>query len=169
MDEKQLIKKIKKKDEKALIIFIDTYGKIIKGAIKPILSYKKELIGEVLDDSFLAIWENIESFDPSRSSFKNWCAGVAKYKAIDALRKEIRHKAISTDAISEIPCEDYINLGQIDEILEILDYEDQILLKKLFIEGFSYDDISKQTGIKKPILYNKVSRAKKLIRLNKKE
>jgi RNA polymerase sigma factor (sigma-70 family) len=122
-----------------------------------------------LDDSFIAVWDNIDSFDPSRSSFKNRCAGLAKYKAIDALRKEIRHQAVSTDQIGEISYEDRIDLGEADEILKNLKDDDKIIFKKLFLEGYSYDDISKDSGLSKEVLYNRVSRAKKVIRLNLKE
>lgn len=122
-----------------------------------------------MDDSFIAVWDNIDSFDPSRSSFKNRCAGLAKYKAIDALRKEIRHQAVSTDQIGEISYEDRIDLGEADEILKNLKDDDKIIFKKLFLEGYSYDDISKDSGLSKEVLYNRVSRAKKVIRLNLKE
>lgn len=169
MDEKKLIKKIKKKDQKALLYFIENYGPILKGAISPILVSHKEIREEVLDDSFIAVWDNIDSFDPSRSSFKNRCAGLAKYKAIDALRKEIRHQAVSTDQIGEISYEDRIDLGEADEILKNLKDDDKIIFKKLFLEGYSYDDISKDSGLSKEVLYNRVSRAKKVIRLNLKE
>lgn len=169
MNEIKLIKKIKNKDQKALLEFIDIYGPILKGAISQTLSLHKELIGEVLDDSMLAIWDNIDSFDPSRSSFKNWCAGIAKYKAIDALRKEIRHQSINLDSLGEVPSDDEITIDESFEILRFLNDDDKILFKKLFLEGYSYEDISKETGLSKNILYNRVSRAKKLIRFNLKE
>lgn len=169
MDEKKLIKKIKKKDQRALMYFIEKYGPILKGATSPILVSNKEIMEEVLDDTFIAVWDNIDSFDPSRSSFKNRCAGLAKYKAIDALRKEIRHQAVSTEDIGEIACEDEIDLGEAEEILKYLKENDRLIFEKLFLEGYSYDDIAKGTGLTKEVLYNRVSRAKKVIRLNLKE
>lgn len=164
MNENLLITKIKNKDEDGLYAFVEEYGKIIKSVIKPVLIHHPDLIEEVLNDTVLAVWENINSYDSSRSSFKNWCAAVSKYKAIDALRKEIRHQSISIEEVGDIPYEEKYEFNEIDVMLGILSPEDQIIFKKLFIEEYSYKEISKSTGISKEILYNRVSRGKKLLK-----
>ena len=156
MNENKIIKGIKKKDEKALKIFIDTYGPVMKASIYKVLTFNENLRMEVLNDSILAVWDNIESFDIKKSSFKNWCAGVARYKAIDALRKEIRHKSVDIDEVS--------NHRASEEILKVLDEKDREIFKKLFIEGYSYDDLSKIYDLSKASLYNRVSRSKKILR-----
>ena len=165
MNEKKIIKGIKKKDEKALKIFIDTYGPVMKASIYKVLTFSENLRVEVLNDSVLAVWDNIDSFDPARSSFKNWCAGIARYKSIDALRKEIRHKSVDFDEVENyIEDEAEIHLDETDEILKVLDEKDQEIFRKLFIEGYSYDDLSKIYDISKAGLYNRVARGKKKIR-----
>lgn len=165
MNEKKIIKGIKKKDEKSLKIFIDTYGPVMKASIYKVLTFSENLRMEVLNDSILAVWDNIESFDPARSSFKNWCAGVARYKSIDALRKEVRHKSVDFDEVENyIEDEAEIHLDETDEILKVLDEKDQEIFRKLFIEGYSYDDLSKIYDISKAGLYNRVARGKKKIR-----
>ena len=165
MNEKKIIKGIKKKDEKALKIFIDTYGPVMKASIYKVLTLSENLRMEVLNDSVLAVWDNIDSFDPARSSFKNWCAGIARYKSIDALRKEIRHKSVDFDEVENyIEDEAEIHLDETDEILKVLDEKDQEIFRKLFIEGYSYDDLSKIYDISKAGLYNRVARGKKKIR-----
>lgn len=165
MNENKIIKGIKKKDEKALKIFIDTYGPVMKASIYKVLTFNENLRMEVLNDSILAVWDNIESFDIKKSSFKNWCAGVARYKAIDALRKEIRHKSVDIDEVSNhLASEENILIDESDEILKVLDEKDREIFKKLFIEGYSYDDLSKIYDLSKASLYNRVSRSKKILR-----
>ena len=165
MNEKKIIKGIKKKDEKALKIFIDTYGPVMKASIYKVLTFSENLRMEVLNDSILAVWDNIDSFDPARSSFKNWCAGIARYKSIDALRKEVRHKSVDFDEVENY-LEDYseINIDESEEILKILDEKDREIFRKLFIEGYSYDDLTKIYDISKAGLYNRVARGKKKIK-----
>ena len=165
MNENKIIKGIKKKDEKALKIFIDTYGPVMKASIYKVLTFNENLRMEVLNDSVLAVWDNIESYDSKRSSFKNWCAGIARYKAIDALRKEIRHKSVDIDEISNYLSDDKdIKIDETDEILKVLDEKDREIFRKLFIEGYSYEDLAKIYDISKASLYNRVSRGKKKIR-----
>lgn len=165
MDDKKLISGIKKKKESYLIEFIDLYGPILKGVIVKTIGNRRNLLDEILNDTLLGIWDNINSYDPTRSSFKNWCAGVAKYKAIDTLRKEVKHDSVNFDEISGfLPDKNIEDFDQSEDILELLSNEDKEIFKKLFIEGYSYDDLEKITHIPKDRLYNKVSRAKKTLR-----
>lgn len=165
MNEKKIIKGIRNKDEKALRVFIDTYGPVMKASIYKVLTFNENIRMEVLNDSVLAVWDNIDSFDERRSSFKNWCAGVARFKAIDALRKEIRHKSVDLDEISNyLESENEIDIDESAEILKVLDEKDREIFRKLFIEGYSYDDLAKVYDISKAGLYNRVARGKKKIK-----
>lgn len=169
MDDKKLIKKIKERDQDGLLAFVDKYGPSLKGAIYPILRPYPDLLGEVLNESLLAIWDNIDSYDPGRSSLKNWSALVAKYKAIDTLRREIRHQSENLDQIKDQAFEDSYPFEDADEIKNILSYlktEDQEIFIKLFLQGYSYDDLESLTGLSKDILYNRVSRGKSVLRKN---
>lgn len=165
MNEKKIIQGIKNRDEKSLRAFIDSYGPVMKASIYKVLTFNENVRMEVLNDSVLAVWDNIDSFDPSRSSFKNWCAGVARYKAIDALRKEIRHKSVDLDEVSPyLSTDDDISIDETEEILKVLDEKDREIFRKLFIEGYSYDDLAKVYDISKAGLYNRVARGKKKIK-----
>ncbi|WP_311516310.1 sigma-70 family RNA polymerase sigma factor [uncultured Anaerococcus sp.] len=166
MDERRIIDGIKIRDEKRLIEFIDVYGKIMKASIVKTIGSRNELVEEVLNDSLLAIWDNIDSFDETRSSFKNRCAGLAKYKAIDCIRRENRHKTLALDRLSEpIAYEEDFDLDEAEEILELLSDKDREIFVKLFLEGYKYEDLEKETRLSKERLYNKVSRTKKNLRL----
>ena len=57
-----------------------------------------------------------------------------------------------------------IYLDETDEILKVLDEKDREIFRKLFIEGYSYDDLAKIYNLSKPALYNRVARGKKKIR-----
>ena len=165
MNEKKIIQGIKNRDEKSLRAFIDSYGPVMKASIYKVLTFNENVRMEVLNDSVLAVWDNIDSFDPARSSFKNRCAGVARYKAIDALRKEIRHKSVDLDEVSPyLSNEDDISIDETEEILKVLDEKDREIFRKLFIEGYSYDDLAKVYDISKAGLYNRVARGKKRIK-----
>lgn len=165
MNEKKIIQGIKNRDEKSLRAFIDSYGPVMKASIYKVLTFNENVRMEVLNDSVLAVWDNIDSFDPSRSSFKNRCAGVARYKAIDALRKEIRHKSVDLDEVSPyLSTDDDISIDETEEILKVLDEKDREIFRKLFLEGYSYDDLAKVYDMSKAGLYNRVARGKKKIK-----
>lgn len=166
MDDRKIISGIRNKKESCLVEFIDKYGGILKASIIKTIGNRDDLVIEILNDTLLAIWDNIDYFDENRSSFKNWCAGVAKYKAIDAIRKENRHKSINLEDIEEAigTYEDY-SFDDSEEILGLLNDDDKEIFRKLYIEGYSYDDIAKIKEIPKDRLYNRVSRSKKKLKV----
>jgi len=45
---------------------------------------------DVAQEAFLAAWRSRDRFDPSRGSLAGWLVGIAKFKAIDHLRKRSR-------------------------------------------------------------------------------
>ena len=88
--EENFIEEIKKRNEIALEYVIENYGWILKTVLKKHLFYLQDYYDECMNDCFLGIWENIESYNPNKSSFKNWIGGIAKYKSIDYTRKYLK-------------------------------------------------------------------------------
>lgn len=53
---------------------------------------------DVAQEAFLAAWKARDRFDPSRGSLAGWIVGIAKFKAIDHLRKRSRTERRSDEA-----------------------------------------------------------------------
>lgn len=170
--EENFIEEIKKRNEKALEYVIENYGWILKTVLKKHLFYLQDYYDECMNDCLLAIWENIESYNPNKSSFKNWIGGIAKYKSIDYTRKYLKDldnrniedvEIPDTDTpLSEI-LEKEMN-KEIKKILNCLSNEDEKIFKQLYFEEKNMDEISVSTGLSKPVLYNRLSRGRKKIR-----
>lgn len=172
--EENFVEQIKKRNERALEYVIDNYAWILKTVIKKHLFYLMDYYDECMNDCLLAIWENIHSYNPKKSSFKNWIAGVAKYKSIDYTRKYLNdlenediedvtiavkdnsHKAILEREIRE----------EVEKLLDNLSKEDQRIFRKLYFEEKNMSEISKDMGLSKSILYNRISRGKRKILKN---
>jgi RNA polymerase sigma-70 factor (ECF subfamily) len=50
------------------------------------------IAGEVVQETFLALWDRAELFDPSRGTLPAWLARIARNRAIDRLRAAVRHE-----------------------------------------------------------------------------
>src|SRR4051812_15685120 len=85
--EENVVKQLKFKNEKALFYIVDHYGSTIKMIIQKYLGNLKMIQDECLDDVLLLIWKNIDSYDKTKNSLKNWIAAITKYKAIDYQRQ----------------------------------------------------------------------------------
>ncbi|WP_330638561.1 sigma-70 family RNA polymerase sigma factor [Blautia sp. NSJ-159] len=151
---------------------IDNYGRIVKSIVKKHLFSLQDYQEECINDVFLAVWENIESYRPMRSSFVNWIAGIARYKAIDYKRKYL--KRIQTENLEDVTAgeEDREQMKMIEEelseemeeMLSCLSPEDRELFMKLYVEEMEPEEVSRQTGMKKDVIYNRVSRGRRKIR-----
>ena len=86
--EENFIKEMKKGNEKALEYVVNNYGWILKTVLKKHLFYLQDYYNECINDCFLAIWENINSYNPNKSSFKNWAGGIAKNTYFTLLKKQ---------------------------------------------------------------------------------
>ncbi|SFD42692.1 sigma-70 family RNA polymerase sigma factor [Clostridium uliginosum] len=171
IEEGNLIFQLRNKNEKALDYVIDNYGWIIKSIVNKHLYNLKSTQDECINDILLGIWNNSESFDESKGEFKNWVAGIAKFKCIDYKRKYL--KGLEYENIDDLNIsvpdtthQDIINNeldDDIEEMLNCLKEKDRDLFYKLYVEEKEINDVSEETGIKRDIIYNRLSRGKKRI------
>lgn len=172
INEKNYITELQNHNEKALLYVIDRYGDLLNSIIAKHLYALKDHREECLNDVFLSIWENISCFNATKSSFQNWIAVIARYKSIDYLRKYLQDRELQDIDSLVIAVEDttdaaLLNKELSDEIsmmLSCLKPRDKDLFLKLFYEGKDIGEIAEETGEKRELLYNRLSRARKQIR-----
>jgi len=169
--EENFILQLRKKNEKALDYVIDNYGWVVKSIVQKHLYNLKSVQDECINDILLGIWNNIESFDESKSGFKNWVAGIAKFKSIDYKRKYL--KGLEYENIDDLNIsapdtthEEIIKNeldDDINEMLNCLKEKDRDLFYKLYVEEKEVKDVSFETGLKRDVIYNRLARGKKKI------
>ncbi len=170
--EHNYIQQLQLQNEDALIYVIEKYGGLLKAIIRKTLYLMPEELEECLNDVLLSIWNHIDSFDESRSTFKNWAAAIAKYKSIDYLRKyrqKIQYTELEEVVISKEDLElkrliDGTLSEELEKLLSCLIEEDRKLFLKLYVEEKSMDEISRETGMGKAVIYNRLSRGKQRMR-----
>lgn len=170
--EKNYIKQLKLHNEKALAYVIDEYGGLLMSVIRKHLFYLPERQEECFDDVLLKIWQNIESFDENKNTFRNWAAAVAKYQAIDYLRAYQKEGQTVNIEDAVIVHEDRALTEmiekevsrEVEKMLSCLKPRDRELFYKLYVEEKSIGEVSLETGMKQEVIYNRLSRGKKKLR-----
>lgn len=170
--EHNYIQQLQQHNEKALLYVIDAYGGLLKSVIRKQLFRLPERQEECLDDVLLKIWQNISDFDENKNSFKNWAAAIARYRAIDYLRQYQREFTMVDIEDTVIAREDHRIAAMIeqeisDEVEKMLDSlkpVDRELFIRLYVEEQSMEEVSRETGIKKEVIYNRLSRSKRKLR-----
>lgn len=172
MDDGLIIKYLKKRKEEGLDMVIDKYSPLIKGVIRKYLFNISQYEEECLNDILLSIWNNIESFDERKSTFKNWVISVSKYRAIDYKRKYLKEiddleidlnliedkNKVEAEILKEELREDVYSL------LKNLKHKDREIFIKYYIEELELNKISKVLNIKESSIYNRLSRGRKKLR-----
>lgn len=170
INDQNFIQQLHDRNEDALMYVIDTYGGLVKSVIAKNMSCLKEEQQDCMNDVFLAVWEHIDSYHPEKNSFKNWIAAIAKYKAIDYMRKFQREIInISYDEKGyenrslEAKLEDELS-ERTEELLSCLNEKDRELFLLLYAQEEPMETVSRKLHMSKPVIYNRISRAKKRIK-----
>ena len=173
-NEHNFIDLIKKRKEEGILYVIDTYGGLLNAIVRKRLFTAPDRVEECMNDIFLGIWRNIDSFDESRGSFEGWAAGIARLEAIDTLRKMKRElQTISIEDMDmEIPEEEtsFLKLTEqelskeTEEILACLKPKDQELFRRIFLNEEEPEEAGEALGISRDNVYVRIFRGKQKIR-----
>lgn len=81
-----LIQQLKDKDERALSLLYDKYaGAIYSVIIKMVRDEGKAQ--NLLQDTFMTVWEKAESYDANKGRFYTWVFRIARNKTLNFIRK----------------------------------------------------------------------------------
>ena len=86
--DKDLLKRIARKDPVALSMLYDQYNRLLFGLLLSILKKKTEA-EDLLQDVFTNIWEKADQFDPERGTGYTWIVSLTRNKGIDRLRSKV--------------------------------------------------------------------------------
>lgn len=174
MNDKDIIKGIKKKNQKAIEAAFDFYGNFVYKVVYSVMSesHEKSYIEDCVNEIFLSLWNNIDCYNSEKSSFKNWLAAISKYKAIDYKRK-LQNSKLQDNIEDIILCnskstEDEIiqreNQNEILKIINSLKEKDKEIFIRKFLLDESVEDIAKSLGITPDNVYTKLYRGRKTLR-----
>ncbi|HMB63385.1 MAG TPA: sigma-70 family RNA polymerase sigma factor [Eudoraea sp.] len=99
MDLDELVRRFQKKDIIAFEKLYEMYWENICGVVHTIVR-NKNLAEEIAQDVFAKIWNNSNSYNPSKGRFFTWILNIARNAAIDEIRSKSyknQKKNLSTD------------------------------------------------------------------------
>lgn len=153
-EEASLIIRLKNRDETAFASLYDTYSNVLYGLIVRIVHDYADA-ENLVQDSFVKCWLNIEKFDPEKACFATWLINIARNTAIDFTRskyffqKQANHnleKIVSNELGpgSEAIAVEAIGLS---EQLEKLSPQAKEIIQWMYFEGYTQQEIAETKGI----------------------
>ncbi len=149
----ELADRLMERDESALRVVIATYGGLVHGIARRVVA-DQTMAEEVAQDTFLAMWRRPGAYDPERGSLQAFLLGVARNKAIDAVRKEESLKRTKESLIRGYvpgemagPADGFAERQQVQGALDQLSDLQKEALVLAYFGGRTYREVAEELGI----------------------
>jgi len=149
-----LVAALQNKDRSAFNYLYDNYSGALYGVIKRVVE-AEDIANDVLQEAFVKIWKNIGGYDSSKGSIFTWMMNICRNTAIDEVRsknfkKEAQNQNID-DFVSIVDSQNKVeqkvdHIG-LKKIVQDLKPEHRILIDKIYFEGYTQDEVSKELEI----------------------
>ena len=151
MDE-SLMLRVKRGDKEAFALLYQATAPKLLGTVLRILR-DRGWADDVIQDSYLKIWQKAEQFQDGKSSPITWLVSIARNGAIDELRKHPAGRTTNSDELDEMPgrqtsaqeqLEDQRAANQLNHCIDQLEKDRQDMVRLAYLNGWSREDLASQ-------------------------
>ena len=154
MAEEKLLEAIRIKSRVGAVALYDMYSNTLYGVISRIVK-NKEMAEDVLQDSFIKIWESFDKYDASKGRFFTWMSCIARNMAKDILRSRQYHEFLNTapidDHVEKIERDNHVNFNT--DIVGIalwlvhLKKAQKDILELIYFKGYTHAEVACKLNI----------------------
>ncbi len=150
--ESELVTLLKQRHESAFNYLYDHYSGSLYSVIISIVP-DRELANDLLQEVFVKIWRQIESYDNTKGRLFTWMLNVARNASIDAVRsKNYQHSQQNKELTENIYDEGGSTETNTDKIglrkiVQKLKQEYRVLVELSYFQGYTQDEIAKMLKI----------------------
>ena len=173
----EIYNRLLSRDETGLSLLYQNYSKSLYGIAFRVLG-SHFYAEDAIQKSFLKIWNNIDQYNPERSTLYTWMAQIVRNTSIDIRRlksfqKEEKSDSLDTSVHNVKTSRSNTDHLDISTLLEGMDEKYLFVLEHLYLKGYTQSELSKEfniplgtikTRVKKgiDILRTKLSKEQKL-------
>lgn len=156
-------------DERALLALYEATLSRVYGLVLRLVR-RAQLAEEVAEDVYFQVWRQAPRFDPARGRPLTWLLGMARSRAIDAIRRESRfqHDELDDDAApvdgpAHESGDELLAVAQghaeLHRALLLLKPQSRQLVALAFFTGLSHEEIASQTSLPLGTVKSQIRRA----------
>jgi RNA polymerase sigma-70 factor (ECF subfamily) len=149
-DDATLLALVQRGDEYAMASLFDRYSKVVYSVALRVLRDPASA-EDVLQEIFMQVWRNPDSFIATRGSLGGWLAVVSRNRSIDALRRKR-----PSEQVDDMQLASPYNLADEAErnsmmekarsVIHLLPTEQRKTLEMAFFDGLTHSEIAEMTG-----------------------
>ncbi len=150
--ESELVLLLKQRQQSAFSYLYDNYSGALLSVIVGVVA-DTELANDVLQEVFIKIWRQIESYDDTKGRLFTWMLNVARNASIDTVRSKgyqnSKQNRELTEATYDAGGTTQIQTDQMGlrKVVHQLKEEYKVLVELAYFQGFTQDEISKILNI----------------------
>lgn len=150
--EPELVSLLKQRQQNAFSYLYDNYAGSLYNVILAIVP-DREMASDVLQEVFVKIWRQCESYDSTKGRLFTWMMNVARNASIDMLRSKGYQNSLQNHELTETVYQHagstVTNVDRIGlrKVVHSLKDDYKVLVELSYFEGFTQDEISKMLNI----------------------
>ena len=116
---------------------------------------RPEIDADVLQETFVQIWQNAAAFSAERGAGAAWLTGIVRFRSLDAVRKLGREVLTDDPALGDAALEPDIidkidaaaEAGALKRCFKLLDDQQRRCIVLAFVDGLSHSEITERIGV----------------------
>jgi RNA polymerase sigma-70 factor (ECF subfamily) len=149
-DDAGLLTRVERGDERAMSVLFDRYSKIVYSVSLRVLRDTASA-EDVMQEIFMQIWRNPNSFVATRGSLGGWLAVVSRNRSIDTLRRkrpseQVEEMNLPSSCNLADEAERSIMMERARAAMVTLPVEQRKTLEMAFFDGLTHSEIAEMTG-----------------------
>jgi RNA polymerase sigma-70 factor, ECF subfamily len=169
--EEELVALLRQQNREAFNYLYSNYSSVLYGVIRKMLT-DEETAQDVLQESFVKIWNNISKYDANKGRIYTWMINICRNTAIDKLRSrgEIMKAKIRTDENivdtidSGMRTEQSTDTIGLANLVADLKPEYQEIVQMAYYSGYTLDEVSKNLELPLGTVKTRMRNAIKILR-----
>lgn len=154
LSEDELIRALRQQEKIGAEALYDMYSSSLYGVIYRIVQHE-EIAEDLLQETFLKIWNSFSAYDPSKGRLFTWMVNLARNLSIDKLRsKDFRNNSKNQDLENTVTSIDEqrntaINpdIVGVKELVQQLKPEQKSVLDLVYFRGYTHVEAAEELGI----------------------
>jgi RNA polymerase sigma factor (sigma-70 family) len=152
--EEELIRLLRQKDESAFSYLYDRYAGALLGIISRMVA-EEESAEDLLQETFVKIWNHFSSYDSSKGKLFTWLVNIARNQAIDHTRSKkyksgLKNQSLS-DSVNKVnrqrSTSQNTDLIGIKAWVEKLNPEYKRIIDMLYFGGYTQEELAKELNM----------------------
>ncbi|MBV9988065.1 MAG: sigma-70 family RNA polymerase sigma factor [Chitinophagaceae bacterium] len=151
-NETELVSLLRQRSQQVFSYLYDNYSGALHSIILNIVG-EEELANDVLQEVFVKIWRQIDSYDSSKGRLFTWMLNIARNASIDTVRsKSFQNSRQNRELTEDVYASGGSSETRTDQIglrklVHGLKEEYKVLIELSYFQGYTQDEISKMLSI----------------------